>query len=126
MTLVSSTNLVNVNSKCNSSHSKIIVEEKTLLFVHYKVTADLFQRAVRQMKLIPGSMSLAITRDAPLLTAAIALAPHPLPMSSTDLPLTISGLSKINLKISIKEQHFVNFATYFKGMIYFSRPTRPL
>jgi hypothetical protein len=39
-------------------------------------------------------MSLAKILDAPLILAAIAVAPHPLPRSSTDLPLTVSGLSK--------------------------------
>lgn len=43
-------------------------------------------------------MSLARTCDAPLITAAIAVAPHPLPRSKTDRPLTTRGLSKIYLK----------------------------
>lgn len=49
-------------------------------------------------KALLGSMSLARTWDAPLITAAIAVAPHPLPRSRTDRPLTTRGLSKIYLK----------------------------
>lgn len=39
-------------------------------------------------------MSLAKILDAPLILAAIAVAPQPLPRSNTDFPLTTSGLSK--------------------------------
>lgn len=46
------------------------------------------------MKYLLGSISLAKISDAPLILAAIAVAPHPLPRSNTDFPLTISGLSK--------------------------------
>lgn len=41
-----------------------------------------------------GSMSLAKILKAPLILAAMAVAPHPLPISNTDFPLTTSGLSK--------------------------------
>lgn len=46
------------------------------------------------MKFLLGSMSLAKILDAPLILAAIAVAPQPLPRSNTDFPLTTSGLSK--------------------------------
>lgn len=46
------------------------------------------------MKSLLGSMSLAKILDAPLILAAIAVAPQPLPRSNTDFPLTTSGLSK--------------------------------
>ena len=46
------------------------------------------------MTVLLGSMSLAKILKAPLILAAMAVAPHPLPMSNTDFPLTTSGLSK--------------------------------
>jgi len=46
------------------------------------------------MKSLLGSMSLAKILDAPLILAAIDVAPQPLPRSNTDFPLTTSGLSK--------------------------------
>lgn len=43
-------------------------------------------------------MSLAVTDLAPAFTAAMAVAPQPLPRSKTLNPLTIDGLSRMYLK----------------------------
>lgn len=48
----------------------------------------------KNMTVLLGSMSLAKILKAPLILAAMAVAPHPLPISNTDFPLTTSGLSK--------------------------------
>lgn len=59
------------------------------------------------MKSLLGSMSVAKILEAPLILAAIAVAPHPLPRSNTDLPLTTSGLSKRYLSPKEREKHYL-------------------
>ena len=71
--------------------------EQRKVSVEYALKNSIFTQRWKKKALL-GSMSLARTCDAPLITAAIAVAPHPLPRSRTDRPLTTRGLSKIYLK----------------------------
>lgn len=71
-----------------------------------------------EKKALLGSMSLARTWDAPLITAAIAVAPHPLPRSKTDRPLTTRGLSRMYL--DLKGRLLVQYTSYagYSGLHY--------
>lgn len=77
---------------CQVNQRKVSV--KHALIKTIKVFTERWEK-----KALLGSMSLARTWDAPLITAAIAVAPHPLPRSKTDRPLTTRGLSRMYLDL---------------------------